>query len=218
MADARKNLPAAAVLTALAGYVDATGYLVTGGFFPSFMSGNSTRAGIGLAEQSSAATIALMLIGSFVLGVIAGTVLRIISRKHIASLLLIGIAACLSVSQLLFDHDWKMLGVAIIAFGMGAENLVFERDGEVRFGITYMTGTLVKIGQHIGRALGGGPRWDWLHYAALWIAMLAGGASGALIYAHWSLDALWGPVAVLLILAFVLRHHDEQDESGETDR
>ena len=159
-----------------------------------------------------------MLIGSFVLGVIAGTVLRMVARRHIASLLLLAIAICLGVSQLLFDQDWKLLGVAVIAFGMGAENLVFERDGEVRFGITYMTGTLVKIGQHIGRALGGGPRWDWLHYAVLWIAMLAGGASGALVYARWSLDALWGPVAVLSVLAVLLRHHGESDERGATGR
>lgn len=38
----------AAALAALAGYVDASGFLSTGGYFVSFMSGNSTRLGIGV--------------------------------------------------------------------------------------------------------------------------------------------------------------------------
>ena len=37
-------------LSTLAGYVDATGFLMLGGFFVSFMSGNSTRLGVGLIE------------------------------------------------------------------------------------------------------------------------------------------------------------------------
>lgn len=43
----------AACFSGVAGYVDAIGFLMTGGFFVSFMSGNSTRLGIGLAEGSS---------------------------------------------------------------------------------------------------------------------------------------------------------------------
>jgi len=39
----------AACLSCLAGYVDAIGFIKTGGFFVSFMSGNSTRVGVGLA-------------------------------------------------------------------------------------------------------------------------------------------------------------------------
>lgn len=34
-------------LSALAGYVDAIGFIQPGGFFVSFMSGNSTRLGVG---------------------------------------------------------------------------------------------------------------------------------------------------------------------------
>jgi len=39
------------VLTAMAGWVDAIGFLRLGGFYPSFMSGNTTQLGIALATS-----------------------------------------------------------------------------------------------------------------------------------------------------------------------
>ena len=55
----------------LAGAMLITGFLLTGGFFVSFMSGNSTRFGVAVAtgEWHMAAT-ALGLIGLFVIGVV----------------------------------------------------------------------------------------------------------------------------------------------------
>ena len=42
----------------LAGFVDAVGFIASGGLFISFMSGNSTRLGIGLAEVTQFAALA----------------------------------------------------------------------------------------------------------------------------------------------------------------
>ena len=61
---------AAIVLAAAAGYVDAAGFLMTGGFFVSFMSGNSTRLGVGLFRGAGEALIAGGLIAAFVSGVV----------------------------------------------------------------------------------------------------------------------------------------------------
>ena len=64
----------AAGLSALAGFVDAIGFIELGGFFVSFMSGNSTRLAVGLAERAAGvAALAGGLVASFVIGVIAGT-------------------------------------------------------------------------------------------------------------------------------------------------
>ena len=52
----------AACFSCVAGYVDSIGFLMTGGFFVSFMSGNSTRLGIGLADGSSTAGFAAALV------------------------------------------------------------------------------------------------------------------------------------------------------------
>jgi uncharacterized membrane protein YoaK (UPF0700 family) len=50
MLDSRRNIALACALSALAGYVDGIGFLHLGGLFVSFMSGNSTRMGVSLAE------------------------------------------------------------------------------------------------------------------------------------------------------------------------
>src|ERR1700748_3436736 len=49
-------------LAALAGFVDATGFIKLGGFFVSVMSGNNTRLAVGLARQSQPAVIACGLV------------------------------------------------------------------------------------------------------------------------------------------------------------
>ena len=50
MLDSRANILLACALSALAGYVDGIGFLHLGGLFVSFMSGNSTRMGVSLAD------------------------------------------------------------------------------------------------------------------------------------------------------------------------
>ena len=71
------TLAAAAIcLAALAGFVDAMAFTSLGGFFASFMSGNSTRLGVGLARGITGdAVIAVSLVLSFVSGVILASVI-----------------------------------------------------------------------------------------------------------------------------------------------
>src|ERR1700754_846594 len=78
----QKRLQVLAVcLSALAGFVDALGFIKLGGFFVSFMSGNSTRMSVGLAEGSRDFAIAGALIGTFVLGVIFGSVVAHLAHR-----------------------------------------------------------------------------------------------------------------------------------------
>ena len=59
-------------LAGLAGLVDAAGLVVAGGYFTSFMSGNTTRLGVELVEHPALTLAPLGLIGCFLIGVIAG--------------------------------------------------------------------------------------------------------------------------------------------------
>ena len=75
---------------------------------------------------------------------------------------------------------------------MGAMNGVFAADGEVSVGVTYMTGSLVKLGQRLAAALiGERDRWDWLPYLALWSGFVAGAVMGAGAYLRLGMGALW---------------------------
>ena len=64
-------------LAGLAGLVDATGFVVAGGYFTSFMSGNTTRMGVELVHSPALALAPLGLIGAFLAGVTGGALVRL---------------------------------------------------------------------------------------------------------------------------------------------
>jgi uncharacterized membrane protein YoaK (UPF0700 family) len=68
---------------------------------------------------------------------------------------------------------------------------VFEREGEVHIGLTYMTGTLVKFGQHLTYALCGGEGSAWRSYLLLWLGLAGGAVTGALAHPWLGLGGLW---------------------------
>jgi uncharacterized membrane protein YoaK (UPF0700 family) len=189
----RRTILLAVCLSGLAGYVDAIGFLHLGGFFVSFMSGNSTRLGAAIAALDfQHAAIAGGIILSFVGGVVGGEVASALIgerwRRATALLLqavLLIVAAALSAAGL----AWS--GVVAMAAGMGIENTIFRRNGEVSIGLTYMTGTLVKMGQHLSAALTGGSRTGWLPYFFLWVGLLSGSVLGAAVFMRIGLDGLW---------------------------
>ena len=187
-----KRVQALAVgLAALAGYVDALAFVHLGGFFVSFMSGNSTRMGVGLAQTSRNAQIAGGLIGLFVAGVISGSLVGRVTGRHRRAAVLDWVAFALVVGATASALGFARVAIAVMAIAMGAENAVFEQDGESRIGLTYMTGNLVKTGFRLTDALLGGPRFAWGPYMLLWVGLVAGAAAGAVLYPAYGLGALW---------------------------
>ncbi len=174
-----RQLTALAVaLSGLAGFVDALGFITLGGVFVSFMSGNSTRLSVGLAEGTwGPAALTAGVIGLFLVGVVLG-----------------GVVAQLS------DRSRRARKT------MGAENSVFQRDGEVSVALTYMTGALVKIGQRLAAAMFGGPRWTWLPYLGLWLGLVTGAVGGAAAHRMLGLHALWIATAAAVALTLAVRH------------
>lgn len=194
----------AAALAALAGFADATAFVHLGGYFVSFMSGNSTRLGVGLAEEWSAAVIAGGLIAVFVLGVMIGAMSNR-SGDHAGSVrVLVVVSLGLAMAAMFASLNVPTFAIAALACSMGALNGVFQRNGEVAIAITYMTGTLVRLGRALAAAFTGGPRWNWAPYLLLWTGLLCGATLGALSYASVGLLGLWGLalVAATLTLTF----------------
>jgi uncharacterized membrane protein YoaK (UPF0700 family) len=195
-------------LAGLAGFVDALGFLKLRGMFVSFMSGNSTRMAVGVATPLHGSLFAGALIAAFVAGVMAGTVAGTKAkqwRKQAVLALVLLILVLASMAEMLVDQS--AAPTLLMAGAMGAANAVFQRDGEVSVGVTYMTGTLVKFGQHLTLALSGGPRFAWMPYLLLWLGLVAGATAGATVFHTLGLQALWIAVAFeasLLAVAFAL--------------
>jgi uncharacterized membrane protein YoaK (UPF0700 family) len=194
----------AVCLSALAGYVDAIGFIRLGGFFVSFMSGNSTRLGVGLAHGSHNAAVAAGLVGCFVIGVVAGSFTGHVAKTYRQPAVLGLVSALLALAAFLNAAGATSFAVAAMALAMGAENAVFEHNGEVRIGLTYMTGALVKVGQKLSAALLGGDRLAWAPYLLLWLGLVSGACAGATIYPYLGLNGLWIAAGVAAGLALVI--------------
>jgi len=205
MLDSRRDIALASALSALAGYVDGIGYLHLGGLFVSFMSGNSTRMGVSLAEGDWwGAAAALGLIALFVVGAAAGSLIVLGRGANRQPWLLLAEAGLLALAALYYQIGLPNVAIAAIVLAMGLENAVFQIDGGAGLGLTYVTGALVKAGQMIAAALSGGVRWAWVPNLLLWTALVTGAVCGALAY-HWiNLAAIWFAAGVALALSAIV--------------
>src|ERR1700730_17248847 len=103
MLDTSRNVALACALSALAGYVDAVGFLHLRGLFVSFMSGNSTRMGVSLAQAEWAnAAKSLGLIALFVTGAAAGSLIVLGRGTHRQSWVLRAEALLLAAAALCY--------------------------------------------------------------------------------------------------------------------
>ncbi len=186
----------------LAGGVDAIGFLKSGGFFVSFMSGNSTRFAIGIAEAFAAAAAAGGLIALFVTGVILNVIVSesfATGQRKIAAT--VGVAVTLLVAAAIDSLGYETIATGCLCVAMGAANAIFRREGEVSIGVTYMTGTLVKLAHRLADRLRGQRDAPWVPYLLLWLSLVVGGIAGALSFI-WSANAsLWFAAAAASVLA-----------------
>ena len=201
----RSNLALACALSAMAGYVDGIGFLHLGGLFVSFMSGNSTRLGVSLAQANwSSAAEAIGLILLFVMGAACGSLIVLGRGANRQPWVLLVEAMLLALAALCYAFGLSNAAVAAMVLAMGLENAVFQIDGGAGLGLTYITGALVKVGQFAAAAMTGGARWGWLPNLLLWAALVAGAVCGALAY-HWiNLAAVWFAAALALILSGIV--------------
>lgn len=179
------------VLAALAGVIGAAALLHTSGYFVTFMTGNSERAIVNWFDGKSAMAVsAILLIISFVAGVfVASWCRRHFWTQHphgpvLLTTASLAVASCIDYFSTNPESgpDIDLLPILFVAFGTGALNTSFVKNGEVSVPITYYTGSLVKMGQGLERHLaGGGSPADWLGYFLIWVCFLSGGLLGGLI-------------------------------------
>jgi uncharacterized membrane protein YoaK (UPF0700 family) len=193
------------LLTAAAGFIDAIGFIELGGFYTSFMSGNTTQLGDALANGAMpAAQLTATLVALFFLGSFAGSALALTGRHwgpvRALALVLFALVAALMLTLTGYPSSEAMLALAIAA---GAQNAVLLSEGSVRLGTTFVTGTLFAAGQDLARALRSeAPPWRWAQHLLVWASLLAGAGLGALGYRSLGIYALALPL--IAYAAFLL--------------
>lgn len=191
-------------LAFLSGLVDAMGYLQLGGFFVSFMTGNSTRLGVDFARHDpSRVLVSAAVILLFISGVIAASLLRRLVRSRAYLIVLFFVTGLLAAAALAHGAAHDQLAVGFLTLAMGAENLIFVRNGEVTVSLTYMTGTLVKFAQRLADTFCGGSISEPLRHFFPWLGVVSGAIAGGVAYVNWGLTALWIGVAISGALTLV---------------
>ncbi len=187
-------------LATVAGFVDASGFLMSNGLFVSFMSGNTTRLGVAVADWSGSIGPAIGIIAAFIAGVASATAFGR-SRWNGQARMLAGVSIILALSAVLVFTGKVFPSVMAMAFAMGSINIVLSDANGVRVGLTYVTGALIKVGEALGGRCDDAPSVYWS--AALWLALLMGCIMGAKASAVFGPYAIWiaaGSVAALSLL------------------
>ncbi len=187
-----RGLVLAAVLSGLAGMVDAVGFLRLGHLFVSFMSGNSTQMALeaGRLRLGEAGAI-LALIVLFVAGAAGGQVLAHVSGRHHLTAVLAAVMALLTAAAAMGTAPAPMV------LAMGALNAAMHRAGNVSVSVTFVTGTLVRFGQGLGDLVTGRTgEWVWAEQAVPWLGLVCGAVIAGAVYARIGSAVAWVPVGL----------------------
>jgi uncharacterized membrane protein YoaK (UPF0700 family) len=177
------------VLAVLAGVLGATAFTHSAGYFVTFMTGNAQRAVLGYFRDDVTLSISA---GLLMLCFVAGVVVASVCRRHFwvahphGPTVLTTLSLFAAMVFGIIDDGWEdvnldFVPIMLVVFGVGALNTSFVKDGEVSVPLSYVTGTLVKMGQGIERHIAGGNVTEWLGYFLLVASFVVGAAFGGCI-------------------------------------
>jgi uncharacterized membrane protein YoaK (UPF0700 family) len=200
-------------LAMIAGYLDGYGFLFLG-VYVSFMSGNTTMTGLRSGQDNfHAALPSAIAVLSFVTGSFLGNVFSQSKSRYSHRLIFGAIAGLLvTVAGLEWHGPRSVLPeIAMLSLAMGMMNPALSKIGAEPVSLTFMTGTLSRIGDHLASAArrkplpeGPGPRDTYLARARLdasiWSGFLVGAGLSGMAHLHFRLWALLPPCVVMIAL------------------
>lgn len=208
----------AALLALIAGYVDAYAFL-NYQVYGSFMSGNTTQAGLQAGEGNlSGAGYNLLPIPLFVAGVFAGTLLVHSGLGRRLRWLFAGVAALLAVDMAAASlgpvPGW--FSIVSLSLAMGIMNTAVTSVGAQNISPGYVSGTLNHLAQHLALAAKCAPLHDTLWpgdthvrraalLAMIWTAFVAGALLAGVATPSLAVGSLGVPLMLLIVLAASIR-------------
>lgn len=212
------------VLTACGGFVDAAGFVTLAGIFTAHLSGDTTHLAVdlGSGHAGADAVARIVVITTFVLAVVAGTItVRLAARAHAAQRTLLVVEAGLLTALMLAGAAWYRQGSLVLGSGrvtvlagvagaaMGLQNAAVRSATATPVTTTFLTGALVGLGEDLAawwrdrtdRAI----RARLGRHGTAWFAFLAGGVAGAAAATAWHLWAFAVPIVLLCAVAATLQ-------------
>jgi uncharacterized membrane protein YoaK (UPF0700 family) len=201
----------AALLAMVAGFVDAYGYL-TYHTYVSFMSGNTTQAGLSTGARDLAAFPMLLAILSFIAGIAIGTLVGRAYRSRRIGLGLVAVLFAFVIAMTELRAVASELPIVVLTFAMGILNTAMSHIGAESVSLTFVTGTLGKIGDHLALAYARAPLTDArglgdthgrraFLLVGLWSAFFAGAVMAGAATPRFASWTLLIPIVTLLALS-----------------
>lgn len=204
----QRRLTLGLLLTGCAGFIDAIGFIELGGYYTSFMSGNTTQLGTGII-RADLVLLPMGLVVMFFLGSFAGSLLAIRSMRWGPSLVLAFVVATIAITlAMLLAGIPPASAMLILAAGAGAQNATLPFNGGARLGTTFVSGTLFAAGQDLAGAVAGKvAKWRWLQQLQVWASLLLGALLGAWSYGALGMWSVLVPAAVYaaMFIGFALK-------------
>ena len=212
--ETRVQWATAVFLALIAGYLDGYGLLFLKTYV-SFMSGNTTFAGLKSGQNNfEAALPPAIAIVFFVTGGFLGNLFTQ-SKLRYSHRLVFGVIAGLlaSVAGLEWHGSRNIPSeVAMLSLAMGLMNPALSKVGAESVSLTFVTGTLSRVGSHLAAAAGRKPLPDGQgpgdsHLAraridaSIWSGFLLGAGLAGLAGSHFRLWALLPPCILIIALA-----------------
>ena len=225
--ETRVQWAAAVFLALIAGYLDGYGLLFLKTYV-SFMSGNTTFTGLKSGQGNfeavlpSAIAIVFFVTGGFLGNLFTQSKLRYSHRLVFG--LIAGLLA--SVARLEWHGSRNIPSeVAMLSLAMGLMNPALSKVGTESVSLTFVTGTLSRIGGHLAAAAGRkpvpdaqGPRDSHLARAridaSIWLGFLAGAGLSGMAGSHFRSWALLPPCIVMIALGLFSEDATPSSEKG----
>lgn len=209
-----RAMTSAIVLTLVAGYVDAIGFLRFGGIYVANMSGNSIAVGIHAALGPVATVLRRLLpVGAFVFAALCTRLAINVSERssfrRIVGLCLLAEATCLAI---FIVSENFVPGIALGAVAMGIQAAAIVRFSGVTLYTAFVTGSLIKFSENAAELLVGSAEQgrsrrtcieDAIWFGGVWLAYVGGAVAGASAF-HVSGPAVTGWACVVLAVFALL--------------
>lgn len=200
-------------LALIAGYTDATG-LIQWKTYVSFMSGNTTSLGASLSTNKLGIVItSITVIGSFILGIYAGTCLslsRRIKNQILIFYLVSGILILYTIIAYFFNIN-TLSSIAIVGFSMGMINTIVTSVGNQKVNTDFVTGTLNSLARNTAmlsmtndKAKKAEYQSNSIHLLLLWIGFLSGAFIAPFLLDYFGKWTLMIPALLLMICGILI--------------
>jgi uncharacterized membrane protein YoaK (UPF0700 family) len=207
----------AIALGAVAGFVDAVGFIVLFGLFTANQSGNAARLGVDIGEGDLPAALTrgvpvLVFLVGVTVAVAFADARREQSRADLAPLLMVeaGFVLSFMVAGTKLRDDGALTAqstafyvlAAILVLAMALQNAALRRVAGVAVHTTFVTGMLTNLAEDLAALRHDPPaRARALVHGGVVVAYVTGAAVGAALEAQWELWCLVVPVVALVLIA-----------------